>query len=111
MGYHYDLSCVVKSAADGKPLPGVQAVLDYSGREDDLTFGNPVSQPTNADGRITHRFFVTSDAFHAGRPRWYLKLTKDGFVPEVIDIKPAGEPEKVGSTTPMFVVAYMRPNE
>jgi hypothetical protein len=110
-GYHYELSCTVKSAADGKPLPGVKAILDTWGKESDLSYGEPVDQPTDAEGRLADKFFVNITAFDPGRPRWYLKLQKEGFVPEVVDVKPASRPEKTGSTTPLIVVVYMRPKE
>jgi hypothetical protein len=110
-GYHYELSCVVKNVADGKPLPGVKAILDTFGEQSDLSYGQPVDQPTDAEGRLTDNFFVTIIAFDPGRPRWYLKLQKEGFFPEVVDIKPALRPEKTGSTTPLIVVVYLRPKE
>jgi hypothetical protein len=110
-GYNYDLSCVVKSAADGKPLRGVTVVLDTLGNKDDLSYGDPLSEPTDAEGRVTRTFFVDLCAFDPGRPRWYLKLEKEGFVPEVVDITPTTRPEKLGSTTPLSVVVQMRPKE
>jgi hypothetical protein len=109
-GYDFELSCIVKSAADGKPLAGVKAILDTFG-EDDLSSGSPMDQPTDREGRLTGRFFVTRIEFDPLQPRWHLKLQKEGFFPEVIDIKPASKPEQMGNTTPLIVVAYMRPND
>jgi hypothetical protein len=108
--YEYSLSCVVKNAADGKPLSGVQAVFDEFGRESDLSYGTQLKQLTDAEGRMSASIFVGPFDFNPEGPRWYLKLVKEGFVPEIVDIKATSKPEKARDPIPMFVVVYLRPN-
>jgi hypothetical protein len=58
-GYYYHLKCVVRSAADGKPLKGVKAVVDTDGHKDDFSHGDEVDEPSDADGRLWHKFYVS----------------------------------------------------
>jgi hypothetical protein len=109
MGYDFELSCVVKSAADGKPLSGVTGVFDRFGKIDDLNSGAALSQPSDAEGRLAHKFFGDMIDFNPGERPWYLKLEKEGFFPEVVDVKPTKKPESARSTVPLIVVVYMRP--
>jgi len=109
--YNYELSCIVRSASDGTPLPGVTAIVDTFGNKEQPTFGQPMGPPSDVDGRLAHTFSATLGAFDPGQPRWYLKLHKAGYIPEVVDIKPTMKPEKAGVPTPMFVLVYMRPSD
>jgi hypothetical protein len=108
--YPFELVCVIRSAADGTPLSGVRALLDTSGRADQPDVGIPTNQPTtDAAGRVTDEFSAYPIDFDPGRPAWLLKLDRDGFHSEVVDIKPAAAPEKLGSKSMLYVVVYMRP--
>jgi hypothetical protein len=107
-GYYYELTCAVYNVSDGKPLAGVQAVVDTDGHGDNPSYGHQVFPASGSDGRLKHKFYVPMGSPQFKEP-WYLKLTRDGFVPELVEIKPGPEPKEAGSTTSIFVVVYMRP--
>jgi hypothetical protein len=109
--YYFQLSCVVTSAVDGKPLAGVTAVVDIFGKKEDLSYGDPIKDPFDAKGGLTHTFFVSVGSSALDKPHWYLKLQKEGFHPEVVEIKPLSMPEKAGTITPISRVVHMRPKE
>lgn len=111
MGYNFELTCIVTNVVDGKPLPGVKAIVDTFGKKDDLTYGFPASSPTDEEGQLKHTFYVSVGSPNIQEPHRYLKLEKEGFHPEVIDIKPASMPVKAGTTTPIVVEVSMRPKE
>src|SRR5580658_6452288 len=78
ISYDYEIQLVVTNAETGQPLEGVTGLLDKSGdqkRRDDLEFGFPIGDRSNAGGQLTHDFSSsrTSDG------RWCLKLQKQGF--------------------------------
>jgi hypothetical protein len=108
-GYHYTLTCVVRNAADGKFLEGVNAVVDTKGKKDELSYGYPVLELSDAEGRFQYKLYITMRSPDFSAPHWYLKLQKDGFRSEVVDIKPGPEPKQAGTTTPIFVVVDMHP--
>jgi hypothetical protein len=106
--YLFDLSLTVVNDADGAPLEGVRVTLEF---QPGLRDGRQPPQATDPDGRFVHNFSVSITEFDAhNQRRWWVKLEKDGFAPETIDIKPATKPAKYGSTTPLNVTVRLKPN-
>lgn len=93
--YHFNLFCEVRNAADYAPLEGVHAVLDEYGQLDRMDDLEPLGEVSGPDGVLYHRIKVASVPTEDGR-RWLLKLTKDGFHPEVVDITPSQQPKGWG---------------
>jgi hypothetical protein len=103
--YHgYELRGVVRNAADGSPVPGVK--VDVSGPDGPGRSGFPAT--TDPDGAFAGGFSASG-----GRPlkpgEWTVKLTRDGFADEVVDITPVRVPDSAESRTQLFLVVYVRP--
>lgn len=76
-------------------------------RKFDPTYGGR-DETTDAKGQLTHEFMVSP--YPCDHPHWYLKLTKEGFQPVEIDIKPHPQPKKVqGQKIPLNVKVEMKP--
>jgi hypothetical protein len=108
--YQFSLKVTAKNAADGKPLSGVKMSLNLHGQTDHANNDQLVANATDSEGMITFPFRVSESAFMEPRKKWYLKLAKKGYIDEIIDITPTGEPE-AGQKSPsmIVVVAYLRP--
>ncbi len=102
--YTYRVSGTVRSAADGKPLAGALVELEEDG---DIAFK---AIATAANGTFTFERSLTHAAFVGSRPSWNLKITADGYADGIVDISSAiaQEPERPGTTVPVFVVVHMR---
>lgn len=89
--YSYDFHVLVSVlGADGKPLGGATVRLDTMGNEErklDLEHGVPQGAAEDGVGRFPIDFSV-SDAAGEHRGPWYLKVSKEGFEPVVVDIHP-----------------------
>ena len=102
--YDYELRGRIKSSSEGTPLAGVRITLEATS-----LFSDTSPTVTGADGSFSLRFSVSDGAFVAGgMPKWSLVLAREGYVEEVIDISPTGEPTSATSTNQIMVVAYMR---
>ena len=108
----FQLLLLVRNKADGTPLSGVNLNLSTNwGNEEhklDTIYGewNP-SPTTDAAGRFTRNFMVSP--YPSDHPHWYLKLTKEGFEPMAVDIKPSPQPRKHDGITPLNVEVEMQP--
>jgi hypothetical protein len=108
--YNFDLTVIVRNAADGQPMSGARVTPEpdffHTPRTD-----KPRGEATDADGRIAYPFSVSIGEFDEGRrdAPWKMKVEREGFAPEVVDVKPKNKPEKYGSTTPLVVQVYLRP--
>jgi hypothetical protein len=102
----------VRSAVDGKPIPGVRIAVNTHGKKDrpdlDKAFQIPVTQTDEGGAFATETFYISIIAFDKGRPTWYLKVEKEGYLPEFVEIKPK-KPTQTGSTSTIVSVIYMRP--
>ena len=100
----------VKNADDGQPVEGVTAVLDTVLSEDrkhGMDVGSAIGK-TDAEGKVTHEFKIAGYTRDSSYP-WYLKLQKEGFEPQVIDINPRQDFPEGEKTMPLPVTVRMRP--
>jgi hypothetical protein len=96
--------------ADGTPVAGAKVLLDTQGVEErklDPEYGWPHDGATDAQGRFAHDFSVSP--YPSDDPRWYLKVSKDGFETVVIDIKPDPQPEKSRERIELTRTVELRP--
>src|SRR4051794_26553441 len=86
--YPFEISGVVRGAADGAPLTGVTATLQAGGiRESSF----PVV--TGPDGSVRASFRVADSQFMRGElPKWTLVLTKEGYEDQALDVSPTHTP-------------------
>ena len=106
----FRLLLTVKSADTGEPVEGAIPVLHESvddERKNDMEYGWHHFEPTDATGRVTVEFKV-SGYTSSSTSRWYLKIRKDGFEPQVIDINPRVQ-VKAGEVTPLPVTVELKP--
>jgi hypothetical protein len=105
----FQLILSVRNKTDGKPVSDVQVTIDTLGIEErkfDMDYGWPRAT-TDADGRLSQDFMVSpypNDRYH-----WYLRVSKEGFEPLVIDIKPATQPPKTTEASPLKVDVELEP--
>jgi hypothetical protein len=87
--YTFNLLLTVTNQDDGQPVEGVTVVLDTAINAEEqkqkLDAGS-LLDATSAEGKLTHRFNYAG-YFRTSGP-WYLKLQKEGFVSQVIDVSP-----------------------
>ena len=107
--YPYTLILSVKDANNNQPVPGVSVKLDTSGSEEqkfnmDYTTHRDIPD-SEADGQVLYDFKEGGSQLTG----WYLKLKKEGYEIEVIDIKPSTEPKNRNERTILKVEARMRP--
>ena len=85
----FKLILTVKNAGDGQPVEGATVVLDdtltAAEHKQQLDRGSPLGE-TNAEGKLTHEFKISGYTSRSGP--WYLKIQKDGFEPQVLDVSP-----------------------
>ena len=107
--YKFRLLLTVKNADDGTPVQGVTAVLDdpvlADERKQDLNAGSRLGT-TDAGGELTHDFIRNGSGWS---DPWYLKLKKEGFEPQVIDINPRKDGLKSGEPNPLPIAVEMKP--
>jgi hypothetical protein len=107
----FTLFLTVRNAEDGQPVPGAAVKLDTLGseeRKDEHDYGVGPGGQTGPDGRFEHDFRI-SGYTESGSERWYLKVKKDGFEPQVINIRPANQPRKPDEKIPLRVEVRLRP--
>jgi hypothetical protein len=107
--YNFEVTGTVRSAVDGKPLPGVRIAVNTYGEKDRPDLDEAATQTDEAGAFATQKFYVSIIEFGEGRPTWYLKVEKEGYLPEFVEIKPKRAPEQTGSTSTIVSVIYMRP--
>jgi hypothetical protein len=108
--YPFKLECTVQDDT-GKPLDGVKAVLDTVGTadtRDQLDFGERI-MPTKTDGRVEWSFEAPDARQPNAERRWYLKLTRDGYNPQRVDVSPPEWPKGATQVTPIVLQARMIP--
>jgi hypothetical protein len=106
----FTLFLTVRNADDGRAVEGAGVTLDYFGDEErkhDLDHGLATGE-TGPDGRYERDFGISGYTASDTRP-WYLKVRKDGFEPEVINIHPANQPRKPDEKIPLRVEVKLRP--
>src|SRR5689334_224248 len=83
--YYFDLTVTVVNATDGTPLPDARITLDFPHH----VKNGEVPAPTDAAGRTTHFFGVSVSEFddHRRANPLALKVERNGFVPQVVNIK------------------------
>lgn len=108
-GYNFEVMGTVRSAVDGRPIPGVSLTVNDYGQKDRPDLDRAATRTDDAGAFTTQTFFVSMDAFNEGRPTWYLKVEKEGYLPECVEIKPKRAPEQLGSTSTIVPLVYLRP--
>lgn len=107
----FRLLLTVENAADGTPLPEATAVLD-TGTLAEERKGDPdegsLLAPTNDAGQLTFDF--NSAGYTSTTGPWYLKVRKEGFEPQVIDVSPHVEVKSGGKERhPLPVTIRLKP--
>ena len=105
--YCCELHCVVLDAKTRKPIEGAKLFIDLFGQKDPAQINWPVERKTAKDGGCVLRFGVGTYDFNHGMPRWYLKIEKDGYVTEVVDVSPRGKPISYSEKSPLVVFAVV----
>jgi hypothetical protein len=108
-GYHFEVMGTVRSAVDGKPLSGVRIAVNTYGEKGRPDLDEVPTQTDDAGAFATEKFYVSITAFDPGRPPWYLKVEKEGYLPEFVEIRPKRAPQQTGSTSTIVSVVYLRP--
>jgi hypothetical protein len=108
-GYYFEVMGTVRSAMDGKPIRGVRIAVNTFGEEDRPDLDQAETQTDETGAFAIEKFYVSIIAFNEGKPTWYLKVQKEGYLPEFVEIKPKRAPEQTGSTSTIVPVIYMRP--
>lgn len=104
--YTFDLEVTVVNEADGTPVPGATVRRNMWGEKTDPK--TPESElVTDASGRAAESFSVPSTAFSSGKPTWYLRVSREGFEPQIVEFKPAKVPRE--SHTRLEVPVPLRP--
>ena len=106
--YQFKVEVAVTNAADGSPIEGAAVHRNMWGEKTDPKTLETVVH-THSDGRASEAFSVTDGAFRSGKPTWYLRVFKDGFEPEIVEIKPAKLP--TGPLTLLEVPIKLRPTK
>jgi hypothetical protein len=104
--YQFELDVAVTSAVDGSPIEGVAIHRNMWGEKTDPKTAETILH-TDAAGRAAETFTVSDIAFSAGKPTWYLRVSREGFEPEIIEIKPAKVPTE--NRTRLDVPIQLRP--
>jgi hypothetical protein len=89
--YQFELAVTVTSVPDGSPIEGAVIHRNMWGEKTDPKMTETVLH-TDAAGRAAEEFTVSDTAFSAGKPTWYLRVSKEGFEPEIVEIKPTKVP-------------------
>lgn len=109
--YEFNVEVSVLDASNGRPLDEVVVVLDTIGDADTRErsdFGEAIGQ-TNTAGRV-EKLIRVSDAFRpTGERRWYLKVSRDGYRSEVVDMSPAEWPKSTKQVMPIVVTVRLNP--
>jgi hypothetical protein len=106
----FQLLLTVLNKADGKPVPEVKVTLDTLGVEErklDENYGWPHDAKTDVSGKFAYDYLVSP--YPSEAPHWYLKVSKEGFEPVVIDIKPSPQPEKTDARIPLNLTVEIQP--
>jgi hypothetical protein len=89
--YKFDLAVTVTNDADGSPIAGATIHRNMWGEKSDPKTPETVLR-TDAAGQVSEQLSVSDTAFGAGKPTWYLRVSRDGFEPEIVEFKPAKPP-------------------
>ena len=104
--YQFELDVTVTNSADGSPVEGATIHRNMWGEKTDPKTAETTLH-TDAAGRATEEFSTSNTAFNSGKPTWYLRVFKDGFEPEIVEIKPAKPPTE--TRTRLEVPVKLRP--
>jgi hypothetical protein len=104
--YTFDLAVSVTNDADGSPVEGATIRRNMWGEKSDPKTPEAVLR-TDASGRASEQFTVSGTAFGAGKPTWYLRVSGDGFEPQIVEFKPAQPP--ADAHTRLEVPVKLRP--
>lgn len=103
--YQFELEATVTSEADGTLIAGATIHRNMWGEKSDPKTEEVVLR-TDSAGRAVDSFAVTDAAFSAGKPMWLLRVFKEGYEPEIVEIKPRVAP--AGSRTRLEVPVKLR---
>jgi hypothetical protein len=110
-GQTFHLVLTILNKTDGQPVSGAKVVLDKQGveeRKQDVDYGqHEHNVKVDENGAITFDFLVSPYPPDPGR-QWFLKVSKDGFEPVVIDIKPSPLPSRADEILPLIVTVEMQ---
>ena len=94
INYRYEISGVVRSAADGALLAGVTVRFP-----NDWIRESPFPVVTGPDGTFSARFSVSAGQFSGNQsPKWTLYLSKDGYQSDTVEVSPQS-PDSPNRTT------------
>ena len=100
--YPYEVRGVVRSAADGHPLAGVN-VTAHAGWSSDL----PAT--TEADGSFLFTFRASSSDFNSTQlPKWTATMSREGYVVQDVEFSPMRRPNSNEPPTQFVLVVHLR---
>jgi hypothetical protein len=103
--YRFEVSGVVRSAADGLPLGGVIISLKSAGLRDETLF----EMVTRPDGTFSANFSVRDSAFHPDEfPKWTLELSREDYRDEKFDLTLRKRPNSPKDAVQIVVYPSMR---
>jgi hypothetical protein len=91
--FTFDLEVTVTNEADGTPVAGATVRRNMWGEKTDPKTPETVLV-TDTSGRAAESCCGSSTAFSTGNPTWYLRVSKEGFEPQVVEFKPAKVPRE-----------------
>jgi len=104
--YQFEMAVTITSAGDDSPVEGATIHRNMWGEKTDPKTAETTLH-TDAAGRAAETFTVSDTAFSAGKPTWYLRVSREGFEPEIVEIKPAKVPTE--NPTRLDVPIKLRP--
>ncbi len=111
-GQTFHLVLTILDKTDGKPVSGAKVVLDTLGvqeQKQDVDYGHTVTKvKADENGAVAFDFSVSPYPPDPGHGQWFLKVSKEGFDPVVIDIKPSPLPKRTDELLPLKVTVEMQ---
>ena len=103
--YYFNLTVTVLSAADGSPVTNATLTPEFSHGSHNKADGGP-AVPGSHTKSFTRSSLGRDDTWRD--QRWNVMVESDGFVPQVIDVKPDARPMP-GSTTALNKTVRLEP--
>ena len=98
----------IKDAINATSIEDVKLTVNCDGERNKPERDLPTIL-SNRDGEFSIEFKRDHHHFWEGQPGWCLKVEKDGYISEYVEIKPKTKPNDYGTPTNIVVVIYLRP--
>jgi hypothetical protein len=108
--YTFDLAITVVNATDDKPIHGAHVTLQFYHSPRGGGGTNLVTLLTDTTGKMSRWFYVSTSEFdgYGIRRPWEIRVACDGYVPQLLNIKPTTKPDHK-TTTPLKVTVRLEP--